>query len=105
MTPPPLTPQERADALLKAADARRARAQVRAGLKAGTITLTDVIANAADNDVIAKMKVFSLLTAFPGVGKARAEQIMTRLGIAASRRIRGLGANQKAGLIGERALA
>ena len=105
MTPPPLTPQQRADALQKARQVRGERAEVRANLKNGTVTLAQVIATADENDVIAKMKVFSLLTAVPGVGQARAEKIMTRNGIAGSRRIRGLGANQRAGLLSEHALA
>ena len=34
----------------------------------------------------------------PGVGKVRAKQIMERLGIAESRRVRGLGTNQRSAL-------
>ena len=37
------------------------------------------------------MKVSALLESLPGVGKVRAKQIMERLDIAESRRIRGLG--------------
>jgi ribosomal protein S13 len=44
------------------------------------------------------MKVSALLEAMPGVGKVRARQIMERLGIAESRRVRGLGANQRTAL-------
>jgi len=47
------------------------------------------------------MKVSSLLEAMPGVGKVRARQIMERLGIAESRRVRGLGANQRSALENE----
>ena len=36
-----------------------------------------------------------------GVGKVRAKQIMERLGIAESRRVRGLGANQRSALEAE----
>ncbi|MCW2860256.1 MAG: hypothetical protein JWP48_1964, partial [Actinoallomurus sp.] len=50
------------------------------------------------DDVIGKMKVSALLESLPGVGKVRAKQIMERLGIAESRRVRGLGANQRAAL-------
>jgi ribosomal protein S13 len=42
--------------------------------------------------------VSALLESLPGVGKVRAKQIMERLGIAESRRVRGLGANQRASL-------
>jgi ribosomal protein S13 len=44
------------------------------------------------------MKVSALLESMPGVGKVRAKQIMERLGIAESRRVRGLGANQRSAL-------
>ena len=44
------------------------------------------------------MKVSALLESMPGVGKVRAQQIMERLGIAETRRVRGLGAHQRAAL-------
>ena len=47
------------------------------------------------------MKVSALLESVPGVGKVRAKQIMERLGIAESRRVRGLGANQRTALENE----
>jgi len=46
------------------------------------------------------MKVSALLEALPGVGKVRAKQIMEQLGIAESRRVRGLGSNQWAAICG-----
>jgi len=42
--------------------------------------------------------VSALLESMPGVGKVRARQLMERLGIAETRRVRGLGANQIASL-------
>jgi len=98
MSLPPLTPQQRADALQKSLQVRRERSEVRRQLKRGAITLAAVIKDAAEDETIAKMKVFSLLTAMPGVGKVRAAQIMGRLSIAESRRVRGLGVNQRADL-------
>ena len=98
MALPPLTPDQRAAALEKAARARKERAEVKARLKRGTTTLSDVIKEGSTDDVIGKMKVSALLESLPGVGKVRAKQIMDRLGIADSRRVRGLGANQRAAL-------
>jgi ribosomal protein S13 len=60
--------------------------------------MSDVIKEGSTDDVIGKMKVSALLESLPGVGKVRAKQIMDRLGIADSRRVRGLGANQRAAL-------
>ena len=98
---PVLTPEQRADALLKAAAARVKRAEVKNRLKRGTTTLEAVIKDAATDDTIGKMKVTAVLQAMPGVGKVRAGQIMERLGIAESRRIRGLGDKQRAALEAE----
>jgi ribosomal protein S13 len=44
------------------------------------------------------MKVIDLLQSMPGVGKVRAQALMERIGIAGTRRVRGLGANQIAAL-------
>jgi transposase len=95
---PPLTPEQRAAALAKAAEARRERAEVKNRLKHSGASLHDVIQAGQKNDVIGKMKVSALLESLPGVGKVRAKQIMERLGISESRRVRGLGTNQIAAL-------
>ncbi|GAA1157185.1 integration host factor, actinobacterial type [Ornithinicoccus hortensis] len=94
MALPQLTPEQRADALAKAAAARRERAAVKNRLKNAQGSLADVIAEGKDNDVIGKMKVSALLESMPGVGRVRAKQIMEEVGISESRRVRGLGANQ-----------
>ncbi|KWX00721.1 30S ribosomal protein S13 [Carbonactinospora thermoautotrophica] len=98
MALPPLTPEQRAAALAKAAEARRERAEVKNRLKHSGASLSEVIKEGQTNDVIGKMKVSALLESLPGVGKVRARQIMERLGISESRRVRGLGANQIAAL-------
>jgi hypothetical protein len=95
---PPLTPEQRADALEKAAKARRERAEVKNRLKHSGASLSQVIAEGASNEVIGKMKVSALLESLPGVGKVRARQIMERIGISQTRRVRGLGANQTSAL-------
>jgi transposase len=93
-----LTPEQRAAALAKAAEARRERAEVKNRLKHSGASLNEVVKEAQENEVIGKMKVSALLESMPGVGKVRAKQIMERLGISESRRVRGLGANQIAAL-------
>lgn len=101
MALPPLTPAQRAAALEKAAKARKDRAEVKNNLKRGAITLPAVLKQGQSDDTVGKMKVSALLEAMPGVGKVRARQIMERLGIAESRRVRGLGANQRSALENE----
>ena len=101
MALPPLTPDQRAAALEKAARARKERAEIKARLKQNELKLSDVLKEGQTDDVLGKMKVSALLEAVPGIGKVRARQIMERLGIAESRRVRGLGANQRAALENE----
>ena len=101
MALPPLTPEQRAAALEKAAKARKDRGEVKNNLKRGSTTLPAVLKQGQSDDTIGKMKVSALLEAMPGVGKVRARQIMERLGIAESRRVRGLGANQRSALENE----
>ncbi|HEV2342544.1 MAG TPA: integration host factor, actinobacterial type [Actinocrinis sp.] len=98
MALPPLTPEQRAAALEKAAAARRERAEVKNRLKHSGASLSEVVREGQKNDVIGKMKVSALLESLPGVGKVRAKQIMERLSISETRRVRGLGANQIAAL-------
>ncbi len=98
MVLPPLTPEQRAAALDKAAKARRERAEIKNRLKHSGGSLADVLAEGQSNEVIGKMKVSALLESMPGVGKVRARQIMERIGISETRRVRGLGANQVSAL-------
>jgi transposase len=95
---PPLSDEDRRAALAKAAEARRERALVKSRLKQSTVSLTEVIEEGRRDDVVGKMKVAALLASMPGVGKVRAQAIMDRLAISATRRVRGLGDNQIAAL-------
>jgi hypothetical protein len=96
---PELTPEQRAQALEKAAEARRKRAAVKNRLKNSQGSLKEVIDSGRTDETIGKMKVSALLESMPGVGKVRAQQIMDEIGIAATRRVRGLGNHQIAALL------
>ncbi len=98
MALPPLTPEQRQAALEKAAASRRERAEVKNRLKNSGASIAEVLKAGASNEVIGKMRVVELLQSMPGLGKIRARQTMERLGIAESRRVRGLGAKQVAAL-------
>jgi len=97
---PELSDEQRRDALAKAAEARKKRAELKAELKSGKRSLPDVLAKQTDATV-GKMKVATVLESLPGVGKVRARKIMERLEISATRRVRGLGAKQKEALLAE----
>lgn len=101
MALPPLTPEQRLAALDKAAASRRERAEVKNRLKNSGASIVDVLHEGQTNEVIGKMKVVDLLQAMPGLGKVRARQLMERLSIAESRRVRGLGVKQVAALKAE----
>lgn len=101
MALPQLTPEQRQAALDKAAASRRERAEVKNRLKNSGASIMDVIREGQVNEVIGKMKVVDLLQSMPGLGKVRAKQLMERLAIAESRRVRGLGAKQVAALEAE----
>lgn len=99
MALPELTPEQRAAALEKAAAARRARAELKDRLKKGDTDLKTVLKNAETDEIIGKMKVSALLEALPKVGKVKAQEIMTELEIAPTRRLRGLGDRQRRALL------
>ena len=101
MALPSLTDEQRAAALEKAAAARRARAELKDRLKRGGTNLKQVLQDAETDEVLGKMKVSAVLEALPGVGKVRANKIMERLEISPTRRVRGLGAKQRAALVAE----
>ncbi|MCI2976072.1 MAG: integration host factor [Ferrimicrobium sp.] len=99
--PPQLTPEQRAAALAKGAEARRARAEVKERLKTGSMPLSELLAQAEKDEIIGRMKVLSVIESLPGIGKIKARRIMEDIGIAETRRVQGLGAVQRKRLLEE----
>jgi len=93
--PPSLSPDQRQAALEKAAAARRQRAELKEKLKMGSITLRELLEQGERDDVVGKMKVVSVLESLPGVGKVKARRLMEEIGISDTRRVQGLGENQR----------
>jgi len=93
-SPPQLTPEERAAALLKAKQSRQMRAEIKARVKSQELSVSDVIDLAKSEESIAKMRVLELVESIPGVGKIRGKAILERLEISLTRRIMGLGRHQ-----------
>lgn len=96
-TPPQLTPEQRAAALAKAGEARAARADIKARLKMGSMSLLEALDS--DDPNVAKLKVVAMLESLPGVGKVKARRVMDDIGIADNRRVQGLGAQQRSALL------
>ena len=101
MSIPTLSPEQLSAAREAATRARRVRAEFKARVRAGDLSLSAALDEAAEDDVLAHVKVVDLLKALPRVGEKRAAEIMERLDIAPNRRIRGLGRHQIAGLRAE----
>lgn len=99
--PPVLTPEQRAQALAKAAEARKARAELKEKLKMGSVSLKELFEQAESSNIVAKMKILAVLESLPGVGKVKARKLLETHEISESRRVRGLGAKQREALLAE----
>ncbi|MFK8026083.1 MAG: integration host factor, actinobacterial type [Ilumatobacter sp.] len=94
-----MAPEQRAAALQKAADARRARGEIKQRLEMGSMSLQEAFDS--DDDNVGKLKCVALLESLPGVGKVKARRLMEEIGIADNRRVQGLGAQQRQALLDE----
>lgn len=93
-----ISDEVRREALVKAAKVRRERAELRGQLKAGDISLSDLL-GWLDDDTVGKMKVLAVIESLPGVGKVKARRAMEAIGISENRRLRGLGSRQRSQLL------
>ena len=96
---PQLSPQDREDARIKALAARALRSRAKQDLKTGLTSVAAILEKAATEPALDRLKVCDLLEALPGIGKVRATVIMSELGIAPTRRVRGLGVHQRRALL------
>ena len=99
MTVPPLDDDARRRASRSAVEARRTRALWKQRLCSGDVGLPELLDAAEHDAALAGMRLTEALGALPGVGPRSVEDILAACGIAASRRLRGLGPNQRAALI------
>jgi hypothetical protein len=99
---PPLDDDARRRASRSAIDARRARAEWKVRLSRGEADLAGLLAAAMEEPALAGMRVTEALGSLPGVGPRGVETILASCGIASSRRLRGLGPNQRAALLAGR---
>jgi hypothetical protein len=90
---PTLSAEERRQALDAAVKARAERAAVMEKMKAGELTIAEIIER-KDDPIYGRIKVKSLLRLLPGIGIRKAETFMEEAGISENRRIRGLGRRQ-----------
>ncbi len=97
-TPPTLSQEQRVEASRLAVANRRRRAEIKRQVKAGDLSLEELFDLAKDEECVAQMRAYDLISALPAIGEVKAERIMTKASIAKTRRIRGLGPKQRAEL-------
>jgi len=97
--PPALSPDQRQAALEKAAAVRKQRAELKDRLKMGSVSLKELLDQGQRDEVIGKMKVINVLESLPGLGKVKARRAMDEVGISETRRVQGLGDQQRRKLL------
>ena len=97
--PPQLSAEQRQAALEKAAAARRVRAELKEKLKMGSTSLPELFDMADKDEIVGKMKVLAVLESLPGLGKVKARRTHEECANSETRRIQGLGANQRRKLL------
>lgn len=65
----------------------------------GSTSLPELFDLAGTDETVGKMKVLTVLESLPGLGKVKARRLMDELQISESRRIRGLGGQQREALL------
>jgi ribosomal protein S13 len=98
MALPIMTPEQRADALAKATEARQARSVLLAQVKTGELTPGQVFER-TDDEIVKKTRVLRVLRALPGYGPAKATALMAASGVDEKRRVGGLTGAQRAKLL------
>ncbi|MCW2525146.1 MAG: putative integration host factor MihF [Pseudonocardiales bacterium] len=96
---PVLTSDQRRAASAKAVAARQARARISVAVKRGDVAVASVLERAETDEALAGMRVLALLESLPRYGPTRAARALELLRIAPSRRLRGIGATQRAALL------
>jgi guanylate kinase len=88
---------DRAAASRAAVAARRARAAVKRAVNERRLSAVSVLETALSSteSIEATMRVRDLLMSIPGLGPVRVDRVMDKLGIAASKRLSGLGVHQQ----------
>ena len=95
MPVPEITDEQRREYLRMAREARVRRAELKRRVACGEISFAQLL----DMPDAERMPVAEALKSVPGIGKKRVEQVMRSMGISPKRRIKGLGARQRAALL------
>jgi hypothetical protein len=91
--PPTRSFAQQMDALAKGNAVRAARAGLKRDLKAGRVSLFDVLAEPPE--YAATMKVYDVLLAAPKLGRVKVEKVLRAAGVSPSKTLGGLTARQR----------
>ena len=61
----------------------------------GSLTFKELLDQGETDEIVGKMKVLSVLESLPGLGKVKARRLMADVAISDTRRIQGLGDQQR----------
>ena len=78
---------------------RKQRAELKDRLKMGSVSLKELLDQGQNDEVVGKMKVVNVLESLPGLGKVKARRAMDDVGISETRRVQGLGEQQRRKLL------
>lgn len=92
---PELTHRQRLDGAIALKESRRKRAEVTHLLETGLISIKEAL----DDERASRMYVRRLIASVPGLDQKEADEIMLQVGIAPTRRVRGLGVHQRERLV------
>jgi ribosomal protein S13 len=65
----------------------------------GSVSLKELLDQGQSDEVVGKMKVLAVLESLPGLGKVKARRVMDEVGISDTRRVQGLGDQQRRKLL------
>jgi hypothetical protein len=94
-----LTPAQREEALRKAAEAAKIRADLKADIRNGKKTFADVVNLAKTNSIIGHIKVLTIIESIPGISTVSANEILTQAKVDEKRSLVGLSSKQVAILL------
>jgi guanylate kinase len=97
--PPEMSIEDRRKALELSKLSRQLRAKYKALIASGELSFGDFLAVAESEPTLQRMRVRDLLESIPGYGKVRVENLMRKSGISPTRRVQGLGKNQRSALL------
>lgn len=94
-----MTDEQRKAALARAREARRTRAEIKQLLQSGSLSFTELLERAEEDDLVAGTRIRAVIISMPHMGKVTTKRLMEEIGIAENRTIRGLGSNQRKALL------